>query len=127
MKRLITLFVGLLISLSACGTLEISVERTATPDFSGTATLGALQAQNALLATQNATLDPMSGLLTMDSPSDAIRQKMQNSSTFWQTIFVDGTITWFAPDGQSTPPQIYHEQDWIEFCDPSLPGRPRPG
>ena len=67
MKRLITLFMGLLVSLSACGTLEISVDRTATPDLSATATVGELKAQNAQLATQNATLNPKTRLLTMDS------------------------------------------------------------
>jgi hypothetical protein len=56
MKRLRTLFVCLLVFLSACGTLEISVDRTATPDLRATATVRALEAQNAQLVTQNAAL-----------------------------------------------------------------------
>ena len=29
---------------------------------------------------------------------------------------MDGTITWYAPEGQNTPPQVYHEQDWIDHA-----------
>ncbi len=114
MKRSITLLVALWITLSACGTLEISVDGTATPNLSPTATVGELQAQDAQSATQMPTLNPKTGLLTLDSSSETIRQIIQSSSTFWRSIFVDGTVTWFAPAGQSTPPQVYHEQDWIE-------------
>jgi hypothetical protein len=42
--------------LSACGTLQISVEGAATPDLATTSTVGALQAQNALLQTRVALL-----------------------------------------------------------------------
>ncbi len=48
---------ALLLSMLACGTLQISVDRTPTPDVSSTGTLGALQAQNAELATRIAALD----------------------------------------------------------------------
>jgi hypothetical protein len=48
---------ALLLSVLACGTLEISVDRTPTPDVSSTGTLGALQAQNAGLATKIAALN----------------------------------------------------------------------
>jgi WD40 repeat protein len=116
MKRIVCLFLGLLLFVSACGTLEISVDRTPTPNLGATAEVGTLQAQNAQLATQNATLNPVSGQLTQDSSSDFIRLKMTSSSTFWQTIFVDGTITWYAPEGENTPAQVYHEQDWIDHA-----------
>ncbi len=105
----------LILLLSACGTLEITVDRTATPDLNTTATVGALQTQNAQLATRIATLNPVSAALTMDSSSEAIRQKMQASSTLWRTIFVDGTITWYPPDGGSGPQQVFHEQDWMDY------------
>lgn len=117
MKRFIRASLGLLtILLSACGTLEITVDRTPTPDLNATATIGALEAQNSQLATQIATLNPASATLTMESSSEAIRLKMQASSTMWRTIFVDGTITWYPPDGGSTPQQVFHEQDWIDYA-----------
>ncbi len=42
--------------LSGCGTLEITVDRTPTPDAGAIATIGVLQTQNAQLATAVATL-----------------------------------------------------------------------
>jgi hypothetical protein len=48
---------ALLLSVLACGTLEISVDRTPTPDAVITGTVGALQAQNADLATKIAALN----------------------------------------------------------------------
>ena len=47
----------LLLSLLACGTLQVSIERTATPDAPGTSTAAALQVQNAELATKVALLN----------------------------------------------------------------------
>ncbi len=44
--------------LAACGTLQISVEGTPTPDVAATGTVGALQTQNADLATRVAQLKP---------------------------------------------------------------------
>ena len=46
--------------LTACGTLEVSVDRTATPDVPGTSTAAALQIQNAELATKIAELNQVS-------------------------------------------------------------------
>ncbi len=51
----------LLILLSACGTLQISVEGTPTTDAAATSTVSALQAQNARLATQVAVLNESAG------------------------------------------------------------------
>ena len=48
---------SLLLLLSACGTLEVSVDHTATPDLAATGTVSALQVQNAQLATQIAMLN----------------------------------------------------------------------
>lgn len=48
---------ALMLSVLGCGTLEISVDRTPTPDVYSTGTLGALQAQNADLATKIAALN----------------------------------------------------------------------
>ncbi len=46
-----------LVFLSACGTLEVSIDRTATPNTPGTSTAAALQVQNAELATRVAELN----------------------------------------------------------------------
>ena len=48
-----------LAELTACsGTLEVSVERTPTPNQAATATVAALATENARLATQVATMAP---------------------------------------------------------------------
>lgn len=47
----------ILLSLLACGTLEVTIDRTATPDAPGTSTAAALQVQNAELATKVALLN----------------------------------------------------------------------
>ncbi len=49
-----------LLLLSACGTLEVSVDRTPTPDAPATGTMAALQVQNAELATRVAELNQVS-------------------------------------------------------------------
>ena len=48
----------LMLFLSACGTLEVSLDRTPTPGQNPTAAIAALEQQNAELATQVATLSP---------------------------------------------------------------------
>lgn len=54
----------LMLSMFACGTLEISVEGTPMPDIAATGTVSALQAQNAELATRIAMLNPPVGTST---------------------------------------------------------------
>ncbi len=54
----------LLFFISACGTLEITMDSTPTPDVAATGTVGALQAQNAELATQIAMLNSPAGTPT---------------------------------------------------------------
>lgn len=71
MNRFASVCFLLLLVLSACGTLEITVDRTPTPDLGATATLGALQDQNAQLATQIAVLNPPTGTPTVNAPSTA--------------------------------------------------------
>ena len=57
MKRLACAYLCvLLFFVTACGTLEITVDRPPTPDLAVTGTLAALQAQNAELATKMAVL-----------------------------------------------------------------------
>ncbi len=54
----------LLLFISACGTLEISVDHTPTPDVAATGTVGALQNQNADLKTQIAAISSPEAIST---------------------------------------------------------------
>jgi len=50
--------------------------------------------------------------LTIDSTSEQIRQAMQSSATRWQTLWMDGTVTWYT----DASTQVFHEQVWIEIA-----------
>jgi hypothetical protein len=113
MKRYSLIFLLLVTLLAACGKLEVSVDRTPTPNLSITATVGAMATQNARLSTQVATLDPVAQPLSLDTDSETIRIKMLRSYTYWRSIFVDATSigNYVQLDGQ--PAQYFHEQLWI--------------
>ena len=53
-------------------------------------------------------------LLSMDSTSDEIQQAMLVSATKWKTIFMDGVVTWNDTTGNNQPPQVFHQQVWID-------------
>jgi WD40 repeat protein len=70
MQRLVVLFLFLIsLLVVSCGTLEIGIERTATPDVVATNTMAAVATENAHLATQVATL---SVTLTPTSPLSGV-------------------------------------------------------
>jgi hypothetical protein len=70
MNLFVRISVGaLLLSMLACGTLEISMDRTPTPDAALTGTLGALQAQNSELATRIAAINQPTGTSTPVPPT----------------------------------------------------------
>ncbi|MCI0610589.1 MAG: hypothetical protein L0Z71_16205 [Anaerolineae bacterium] len=98
MRKTFIILVVLSLFLSACGTLEISF---ATP-------VSESPLEPAL---------PPSGesKLSLDSSSEEIQQAMLESATKWKSIWMDGTITQFAPEGGDTPLQISREQVWIEL------------
>jgi len=108
------LFLTTAIVLSACGTLQVSLDRTPTPDLAGTGTVQALQNQNARLGTAVASLGPSVQSLSVESSSDAIQQKMLQSASTWNTIFLDGTITESVGGTGGTPEQVTHQQVWID-------------
>ena len=61
---------ALLLALCACGTLQISIEGTPTPDRAAAGTLSALQGQNAQLLTEVARLSsPSGGAVTEIAPT----------------------------------------------------------
>ncbi len=61
--------VVLLLTMLACGTLQVTVDRTPTPDIPATSTVAALQVQNAELATKVALLNQVPANPVADIPS----------------------------------------------------------
>jgi WD40 repeat protein len=102
MKKALYLFIILIVFLSGCGTLEISFD--VTP-----ASAAGIPAVPEPAATG---LD--SAILSLDSTSDEIQSAMLASATKWKTIWMDGLVTWYAPTGSGNPPQVFHEQVWID-------------
>ena len=60
---------ALLLTVMACGTLQISVEGQPTPDLAASGTVGALLTQNAQLATEVAQLNSATGVPTSIPPT----------------------------------------------------------
>jgi len=84
---LIFLAAGVL-GLGGCGTIEVGVvgEPTAAAEAS----------------------------LRLDSNSETIRLKLLQSYALWQTAWVDGSATWYAPAGSNEPTQVFHFQIWVD-------------
>jgi WD40 repeat protein len=98
MRRPIIILIVLSLFLSACGTLEIYIDtpavgEPAVPPF-------------------QATTGPT---LSLNSSSKEIQQALLESATNWLSIWMDGTITQYAPEGSDTPPQVLREQVWIDL------------
>lgn len=97
MRRPFILLIVLSLILSACGTFEIYID---TPS-AGEPAVPPLQA----------TAEPT---LSLNSSSEEIQQAMLESATNWLSIWMDGTITQYAPEGSDAPPQVSREQVWID-------------
>ena len=97
MKSTLYLLVVFALALTSCGTLEISVDQTPSPE--------------APAAPPLPTNIPE---LSMSSTSEEIQQAMLLSATRWRTIFLDGVVTWYDPTGTGQPPQSFHQQVWID-------------
>jgi hypothetical protein len=101
MQRIAIISIVLLsLVLSSCGTLEISVDVTPTSGSPAS-------------ALSDPTPTSVGPIISMDSTSEQIHQALLKSATLWKTIWLDGTVTWYAQDGSGTT-QVYHEQTWIE-------------
>ena len=107
MKKLLFIFVSLTMLLSSCGTLEISFDVTPASAAGADSTA----TPEAFDQTQN---EPAPIKLSLDSTSAEIQAAMLESATKWETIWLDGTITWYDPTGSDQLPQVYHEQVWID-------------
>lgn len=101
MQRLFVGFIALSLLLSACGTLEISL---ATPpseitDFpAGSAPEETAQPE-----------------LSLSSSSEEIQRLMLESATSWTSIWMDGTVTYFAMEGTDSQTTAAREQVWIDL------------
>ncbi len=91
LRAAVFLLLGLALALSACAPAQPQIDsQSPTPSFA------------------------LALPLSMNSTSDEIRQAMLFSATKWKTIFMDGIVTWNDPTGSGQPPQIYHQQVWID-------------
>jgi hypothetical protein len=77
------------------------------------AVLTALAACSPESPASSAEREPASALLALDSTSEQIRRALLASATRWQTLWMDGTVTWYAQDGSGSI-QAYREQVWLE-------------
>src|ERR687892_469226 len=100
MRRFTVLFIALSLLTSACGTLEISLE-----------TVPSEIADVPVDSAPEATAEPV---LSLSSSSEEIQNAMLQSANTWNTIWMDGVVTWYPADGSDSPPQVFHEQVWIE-------------
>jgi len=106
MKKFVYVLIGLTLLLSGCGTLEISFDVTPVSAAAGP--------DSADPVSDPATPAPVPVLLSLDSTSEEIQSAMLESATKWDTIWMDGTVTWYDPTGSGQPPQIHREQVWID-------------
>ncbi len=106
MKKIVYIFIALTMLLSGCGTLEISFDVTPVSAAAGP--------DSADPVSDPPTPAPLPVLLSLDSTSEEIQSAMLESATKWETIWMDGTVTWYDPTGSGNPPQVYHEQVWID-------------
>ena len=100
MKKIVCILISLTLLLSSCGTLEISFDVT--------------PASAAAVPAVPATPEPALPTLSLDSTSDEIQAAMLESATKWETIWMDGVVTWYDPTGSGGAPQVFHEQVWID-------------
>src|SRR3990170_2353232 len=90
MRRSFIILLALSLFLSACGTLEVYID---TPSV-GEPAVPPLQA----------TAEPT---LSLNSSSEEIQQAMLESATNWLSIWMDGTIRQYAPEGSDAPPKSH--------------------
>jgi hypothetical protein len=107
MKKIGYVWMILLMLLSGCGTLEI------TFDFDPVTVVEAGVTPNSV-ASDPTPGTPAPVTLSLDSTSPEIQVAMLESATKWDTIWMDGSLTLYDPTGSDQPPQVIHEQVWIE-------------
>jgi len=108
MRKFVCVLMCLTVLLSACGTLEVSLDVTPVSAAAVPAVPDSV--------TPVPVSSPQGGpaILSLDSTSEEIQSVMLESATKWETIWMDGTVTWYDPTGSGNPPQVYHEQVWLD-------------
>jgi Tol biopolymer transport system component len=130
--RTLTLLILLLASiLTACGTLEVGIERTATPNQAATATVAALATEKADLAAQVATLEagtdavssvatPIPGLSVSEAIAPLPGLVYQKAGELWR-VDADGQPGQiFSPSGDQAlylRPLISPDGDQVLYWD----------
>lgn len=97
MKKILILLLTLTLFLSACGTLEVTLEPT-TAESQPAADLP--------------TPTPAAPTLSMASTSEEIQHFMLTSATRWQTLFLDGTV--YNYDRDANVIYSMRQQVWID-------------
>jgi hypothetical protein len=103
MRRSVILFIALSLLMSACGTLEISLETP--PPVIADIPLDSGPTEEIVTAEPG---------LSLNSTSDEIRRAMLESATTWQSIWMDGTFVGFDPESPQLLP-VLREQVWIDL------------
>jgi hypothetical protein len=104
MKKIVCILISLAMVLSGCGTLEISFDVTPA----------SAAAVPAVPATPGPVSSPQGAPNPLLDRLDEIQAAMLESATKWETVWMDGVVTWYDPSGSGQPPQVFHEQVWID-------------
>jgi len=112
MRLRLSLFILVLVTLLvACGTLEVGVEHTPTPDWAATATVSALATENARLATQVATL-----AVPTSTPTPSLgKLAYVQGGDIWVKALPDGEPQRLTTDGRNSTPRWSPSGRWIVF------------
>jgi RNA polymerase sigma factor (sigma-70 family) len=90
------------------------------PDSAARALIQTLEVTRLVRVEVTATADPSPMPppaplpLSQWSTQEEIRQRMLQSSSLWQSAWVDATLITYGPSGYTGPPQLYRNQVWIE-------------
>ena len=98
MQKVFVILVLFTLLLSSCGTFEIYVETT--PEEESSVPFAA------------ATVEPK---LSLSSTSQEIQLAMLESATKWKSIWMDGTITYYAMPQTDSQTSTIREQVWIDL------------
>jgi hypothetical protein len=109
LPRYLTLLVLSMVFLAACGTLEVGIERTPTPDHAATATVAALPTESTRLATQVATL-------ATPTPTPSLgKLAYVQSDDVWIKALPDGKPQRLTADGRNREPRWSPSSGWLAF------------
>lgn len=101
MRKIFLVLVLITPLLSGCGTLEVYFKTTPVGN-------SALPGSAAAMA----TLEPG---LSINSTSEEIQLAMLESATNWKSLWMDGTITYYAMPGTDSQTTPTREQVWIDL------------